>query len=52
MSPAVPNGNAKNELSSERRMYQKPVEGRQNAMSARPSPVKSPGAGLSEEVPN
>src|SRR4029079_19423690 len=51
MSPLVPNGKAKNELSSLRRMNHCPVDGRKKAISVLPSPVKSPGVGISLDVP-
>ena len=38
MSPVVPKGTEKNELSSERRINHSPVEGRKKAMSVLPSP--------------
>src|SRR5687767_9101418 len=51
-SPVVPKGNAKNEKSSLRRTNQNPFDGRQIAMSAFPSPVKSPGTMVSVDAPN
>src|SRR5512147_1588693 len=52
MSPFAPKGKARNVKSSLLKMNQFPLDGRQMAMSAFPSPVKSPGAGMSLATPN
>src|SRR3954451_3748139 len=52
LSPLVPNGDAKNEPSELFILYQVPSDGRKTERSALPSPSKSPGAGMSVDMPN